>query len=62
MHNQYDLMLEDCPTPHLWRLSILGTSMHIYADDTKLFDVAPLCSQCSESQSHVLPVHFLAGQ
>ena len=62
MHDWYDLILEVCPMPRLWGLSVLGTSMRIYAGDTRSFNVTPLHSQCPRPQSHVLPVNFLAGQ
>jgi len=62
MHDRYDLMLEVCPTPRLWGLSVLGTSMRIYAGDTRSFDVTPPRSQRPRPQSRVLPANFLAGQ
>ncbi len=55
-------MFEGCPTLYLWRLSILKTFIHIYAGDTKSFNMALPRSQHLGPQFHILPAHFLAGQ
>jgi len=62
IHDRYGLMLEDCPTPRLWGLSVFGTSMRVYSGDTRTFDVTPPRSQRPEPRSRVLPPDFLAGQ
>lgn len=61
MRGRYAVMLDECRLPHLWGLSLLGTSARVYCGDTTSFDVQPppimrpheLC---------VLPKTFLAGQ
>jgi len=39
MRDRYGLMLDDCPTPRLWSLSVLGTSVHVYCGDKASYDV-----------------------
>ena len=41
MGDRYALLLDECPLPRLWALSILGTSMRIYSGDTASYDVSP---------------------
>lgn len=41
IRDRYALMLNDCPLPRLWGLSVLGTSMRVYCGDTQTLEVDP---------------------
>ncbi len=41
MRQQYDQMLPSCPIPHLYGLSLLGTSLHIYCGNKATGKVTP---------------------
>ncbi|KIJ36795.1 hypothetical protein M422DRAFT_50917 [Sphaerobolus stellatus SS14] len=41
MRENYQLMLDDCPTPRLWGLSLLGTSMRVYCGDKDTYMITP---------------------
>jgi hypothetical protein len=61
MRSRYALMLDECPLPRLWGLSLLGTSARVYCGDTTSFDVHPPAI-VRPHQSCVLPTTFLAGE
>lgn len=39
MRDRYVLMLEDCPVPRLWGLSLLGTSARVYCGDRESYEL-----------------------
>ncbi|KAG9045905.1 hypothetical protein FS837_005424 [Tulasnella sp. UAMH 9824] len=55
------LMLDDCPIPRLWGLSVLGTSMRVYYGDTATHDVVPHPIGRSDPSPDLLP-DFLAEE
>ena len=55
-------MLDDCPTPHLWRLSVLGTSVRVYCCDKALYKVSPQAISRPAPLSRVLSPSFLAEE
>lgn len=61
MRSRYALMLEECPLPRLWGLSLLGTSARVYCGDTTSLDVQPPAI-VRPHESRVLPATFLAGE
>lgn len=61
MRHRYELMLDDCPTPRLWGLSVLGTSMRVYCGDKASDEVTPHPIPCP-GRLHHLPPSFLAGE
>lgn len=62
MRDRYGLMLDDCPTPRLWGLSVLGTSVRVYCGDKASYDVTPQAIPRPEPLSRVLSPSFLAGE
>ena len=62
MRERYALMLDECPLPRLWGLSLLGTSMRVYCGDTTSFEVDPPAIPRPEPATRVLFPTFLAGQ
>lgn len=62
MRERYALMLEECPLPRLWGLSLMGTSMRVYCGDTQSFDVIPPAIPRPEPSSRVLSPSFLAKE
>ena len=60
--DQYGLLLDDCPTPHLWRLSVLGTSVRVYCGDKASYKVTPQPFSGSAALSRVLSASFLAEE
>ena len=62
MRHWYGLMLDDCPTPRLWGLSVLGTYVRVYCDDKASYDVTPEAIPRPEPLSRVLSPSFLAGE
>ena len=61
LRRRYDSMLHDCPIPHLWGLSLLGTSARIYCGQVVTGAVTPP-RQARPRDDYVLPPEFLAGQ
>ncbi|KAF6753129.1 hypothetical protein DFP72DRAFT_1011162 [Ephemerocybe angulata] len=67
MHQRYDYAsqhrydhtsnLNDCPLPHLWGLSLLGTSLRVYCGDVATGVIEPV----SEDPPSPLPPDFLEG-
>jgi len=41
MRDHYALVLDECPSPRLWGLSVLGTSMRVYCGSKTTRDVTP---------------------
>ena len=41
MRGGYAFMLDDCPLPRLWGLSLLGTSARVYCGDKATYEVQP---------------------
>ncbi|KIK04009.1 hypothetical protein K443DRAFT_94062, partial [Laccaria amethystina LaAM-08-1] len=62
MRDQYGLMLDDCPTPRLWGLSVLGTSLRVYCGDKASYEVTPQAIPRPEPLSRVLSPSFLARE
>ncbi|KAI0736080.1 hypothetical protein C8Q76DRAFT_792545 [Earliella scabrosa] len=62
MRDRYALILDECPMPRLWGLSLLGTSMRIYCGDTASYDVSPPAIPRPEPSTRVLLPDFLAGE
>ncbi len=62
MRDKYALMLDECPLPRLWGLSLLGTSMRVYCGDTTSFDVTPPAIPRPEPSTRILSPNFLAGE
>ncbi|KAF9501146.1 hypothetical protein BDN71DRAFT_1439408 [Pleurotus eryngii] len=60
MRQRYDSMLNDCPLPHLWGLSLLGTSLRVYCGDVASGDVEPVFED-RPSPGRILPRNFLEG-
>ena len=54
----YDSMLNDCPLPRLWGLSLLGTSLRVYCGDVVTRDLGPVFKS-RPSPSRALPGNFL---
>ena len=42
MRHQFDFMLDDCPLPRLWGLSLLGTSLRVYCGEVITHFVDPV--------------------
>lgn len=61
MRSRYALLLDECPLPRLWGLSLLGTSARVYCGDTTSFNVQPPAIVRSH-ESRILPKTFLAGE
>ena len=60
MRQRYNSMLQACPLPRLWGLSLLGTSLRVYCGDAATGDAEPAFEDCP-SPNHVLPRDFLKG-
>ena len=61
MRTRYALMLETCPFPRLWGLSLLGTSVRVYCGDTTSFELQPPAI-VRPQELRILPTTFLAGE
>jgi len=61
MRGRYALMLDDCPLPRLWGLSLLGTSARVYCGHKTTYEVQPPAIVRPDN-SRVLPPTFLAGE
>ncbi|KAF9450699.1 hypothetical protein P691DRAFT_664751 [Macrolepiota fuliginosa MF-IS2] len=59
---RFSLMLEECPIPHLWGLSLLGTKMRVYCGDKASYVVAPEAVARPEPSKCLLPPGFLVGR
>ena len=59
MHDRYGLVLDDCSTPRLWGLSVLGTSVPVYCGDKAFYEEA---IPRPEPLSRVLSPSFLAEE
>ncbi|KIL60254.1 hypothetical protein M378DRAFT_168267 [Amanita muscaria Koide BX008] len=53
-------MLHNCPLPRLWGLSLLGTSLRVYAGDVATGELEPVFID-RPSPSRILPRDFLEG-
>jgi hypothetical protein len=62
MRSRYALMLDECPIPRLWGLSLLGTSMRVYCGDTQSYMVAPEAIPRPEPSTRILSPSFLADE
>jgi len=62
MRDRYGLMLDDCPLPRFWGLSVLGTSCRVYCGDKVSYEVSPQSVPRPEASSRVLSPSFLAGE
>lgn len=58
MRSRYDFLLEQCPLPRLWGISLLGTSMRIYCGDTQTGVISPAPQQ-RDHPAAVFPTDFL---
>jgi hypothetical protein len=61
IRSRYALMLDDCPLPRLWGLSLLGTSARVYCGDKATYEVQPPAI-VRPGHSRVLLPTFLAGE
>jgi hypothetical protein len=61
MRGRYALMLDDCPLPRLWGISLLGTSARVYCGDTATYQVQPPPIVRPDPSRVLLPT-FLAGE
>ncbi|KAK2467553.1 hypothetical protein APHAL10511_000408 [Amanita phalloides] len=61
MRGRYALMLDDCPLPSLWGLSLFGTSARVYCGDKTTYEVQPPAI-VRPDHSRVLSPTFLAGE
>ncbi|KXN84073.1 hypothetical protein AN958_00488 [Leucoagaricus sp. SymC.cos] len=61
MRNRYSEMLEACPLPRLWGISLLGTKMRVYCGDTVTNTVDPPVSPLLEPLAGPTS-DFLAGE
>lgn len=59
-HHGLDVMTATCPLPHLWGLSLLGTSFHAYVKNVATGEVNPP-SINHPGPGHHLPPDFLEG-
>ncbi|CAA7264496.1 unnamed protein product [Cyclocybe aegerita] len=60
IRHRYDSMLDDCPLPRLWGLSLLGTSLRVYCGDVATGAVEPVFDN-RPSPGRTLPRNFLEG-
>lgn len=60
IRQQYDSVLNDCPLPRLWGLSLLGTSLRVYSGHVASGDVEPMFED-RPSPGRILPRNFLEG-
>ncbi|KIL55291.1 hypothetical protein M378DRAFT_173746 [Amanita muscaria Koide BX008] len=60
MRQRYDSMLRNCPLPRLWGLSLLGTSLRVYAGEVATGELEPAFVG-RPSTNHILPYDFLEG-
>ena len=61
VHQCYDQMLSNCPIPHLYGLSLLGTSLHVYCGNKATGEVTPHFVS-HPNANWILPPDFLEGQ
>jgi hypothetical protein len=61
MRQRYDQMLPNCPIPHLYGLSLLGTSLRVYCGDKVTGKVTPHFIG-RPNVDRILPPDFLGGQ
>jgi hypothetical protein len=61
MRHVYDDMLDDCPIPRLYGLSLLGTSLCVYCCDKDTLMVTPRLV-CRPDVNRTLPCDFLGEQ
>jgi hypothetical protein len=61
MRQRYDQMLPTCPIPHLYGLSLLGTSLRVYCGDKATGEVTPHFVG-RPNADRILPPDFLGGQ
>jgi hypothetical protein len=60
MRGRYDFIVDDCPTPRLWGLSLLGTSMRVYCANKTTNRITP--PYIPRDSDRVLASSFLAGE
>ncbi len=60
IRRRFDAMTGNCPLPHLWGLSLLGTSLHVYCGTVATGTIEPDFVP-RPSPSRILPQHFLEG-
>jgi len=61
MRQRYEQMLHDCPIPHLYGLSLLGTSLRVYCGDKDTGKITPPFVGRS-NRNFSLPLDFLEGE
>lgn len=61
MRQLYDQMLPDCPSPRLYGLSLLGTSLRVYCGDKVTGEITPRFVGRPYAD-RILPPDFLGGQ
>ena len=60
MRQRYDQMLPNCPIPHLYGLSLLGTSLRVYCGDKVTGEITPHFVS-RPNADRILPPDFLEG-
>ena len=61
LRRRYEVMLDTCPLPRLWGLSLLGTSARIYCGDVAARTITPRY-QARPREDYILPLEFLKGE
>ncbi|KAM6491925.1 hypothetical protein JOM56_012563 [Amanita muscaria] len=61
MRQRYDSMLRNCPLPRLWGLSLLGTSLRVYAGEVATGELEPAFVGRPSPSNRILPYDFLEG-
>lgn len=61
MRDKYALLLEECPSPRLWGLSLLGTSARVYCANKESYELQPPAIPRPDPSRILLPT-FLAGE
>ena len=61
LRDQYNAMLDTCPLPRFWGLSLLGTSARIYCGDVAARTITPWY-QARPREDYILPLEFLKGE
>ena len=60
MRQRYDYMLQNCPLPRLWGLSLFGTSLRVYSGDVVTCKIEPAFENRPDP-GRLLPRNFLEG-
>ena len=60
LRRQYDVMLDICPLPRLWSLSLLDTLVRVYRGNVATRAITPPY-QARLHEDYALPLGFLEG-